>query len=154
MSLKTKALILLAVPTLIWGLTYPIGRVALEQLSPWAFSGLRFLFGALSLAPLALKQRRRPAPLAYTGDHSPRLWLWSGLLVGLILSCGSIMQLYGMTRMSAGQASFISALYASLVPVLALMFGFVPRLPVIAGILVGFIGLYLLTGGGGAGFGR
>ena len=103
--------------------------------------------------PLALRQRRRPAPLAYTGDHSPRLWLWSGLGVGVILSCGSLMQLYGMTRLSAGQVSFITTLYGSLVPVLALVLGFVPRPPVVVGLLVGFAGLYLLTGGGAASFG-
>ena len=147
MSLKARAWALLAIPTLIWGLSYPISRVALDHLSPWAYTGLRFLFGALSLLPLALRQRRRPAPLAYTGKHSPRLWLWTGLLTGFLLSCGAVMQTYGLARLPSGQVGFLTAVYSSLVPVLALVIGFVPRLLVLVGMLVSFIGLFFLAGG-------
>jgi drug/metabolite transporter (DMT)-like permease len=150
---KIRALLLLGLALLIWGLTYPISRVGLEELSPPAFSGLRYLFGALSLLPMALGQRRRPAPLAYTGGHSRWLWLWAGCLVGLILSFGSIMQAYALVRLPSGQVSFITSLYCSLVPVLALVLGVVPRPLVLAGLAVSLVGLYLLTGGGAAGLG-
>jgi drug/metabolite transporter (DMT)-like permease len=136
---------------LIWGLSYPLGRLALRDLSPPAFSGLRFLFGALSILPMALRQRHQPPPLAYTGRLSPRLWLWGGLLVGFILSCGTILQACALTQLPAGQVSFITALYSSLVPVLALIMGFVPRPLVLAGLMVSLSGLYLLTGGAASG---
>jgi drug/metabolite transporter (DMT)-like permease len=125
--------------------------VALQDLSAPAFSGLRYLFGALSLLPMALRVRRRPAVLAYAGNLSPRLWLWAGFLVGLIISCGSLLQTYALTELPAGQVSFITSLYSSLVPVLALVVGFVPRPLVLAGLGVSLAGLYLLTGGGAAG---
>jgi len=153
MSPKTKAFSLMGLAVLIWGLSYPLSRVALQELSPPAFSGLRFLFGALSLLPIALRQRRRPALLAYTGNHSPRLWLWAGLLAGFMISWGSILQSCALTKLPAGQVSFITSLYSSLVPVLALVMGFVPRPKVVAGLAVSLVGLYFLTGGAAAGLG-
>jgi drug/metabolite transporter (DMT)-like permease len=152
-SPKTKAVSLMGLAVLIWGLSYPLSRLALKELSPPAFSGLRFLFGALSLLPMALRQRRRPAILAYTGRHSPRLWLWAGLLAGFLLSWGSILQACALTRLPAGQVSFITSLYSSLVPVLALVLGLVPRPKVMAGLGVSLVGLYFLTGGSAAGLG-
>jgi drug/metabolite transporter (DMT)-like permease len=137
----------------IWGLSYPLSRLALQDLSPPAFSGLRFLFGALSLLPMAVRQRRRPALLAYTGNHSPRLWLWAGLFAGFLLSCGAILQTCALTKLPAGQVSFITSLYSSLVPVLALVMGFVPRPKVMAGLGISLVGLYFLTGAAAPGLG-
>ena len=154
MSPKLRALIFLFTATLIWGFSYPIGRAALEHLTPWAYGGLRFMFGSLSLMPLALKQRRRPAPLAYMGQDSPLLWLWAGMLSGLCLSCGAVLQLYGLSRIPASQVGFITTLYVSMVPILAFINGYIPRPLILVGLGVGLIGLYLLTGGSTGGFGK
>lgn len=154
MSSKLRALMFLLIAALIWGFSYPIGRAALEHLSPWAYGGFRFMFGALSLLPLALKRRRLTPPLAYTGNISPYLWLWSGMLGGLCLSCGSVMQLYGLSQLPASQVGFITTLYVSMVPVLAFVNGYLPRPLVLVGLSIGLFGLYLLTGGGGGEFGK
>ena len=154
MSPKIRALMFLLLAAFIWGLSYPIGRAALEHLSPWAYGGLRYLFGTLSLLPLALRKRRSPAPLAYTGNISPYLWLWGGMLSGLCLSCGAVMQLYGLSQIPASKVGFITTLYVSMVPVLAFVAGYLPRMLIIVGLGVGLVGLYLLTGGSSGGFGR
>ena len=140
--------------TFIWGCSYPIGRLALDQLSPWAYGAFRFMFGTLSLLPLALPKRRVPAPLAYSGNDSPLLWLKAGSISGLCLSIGAIIQLTGMTHLPASEVGFMTTLYVSMVPVLAFIIGYIPRLLVVAGLLVGLFGLYLLTGGEGGGFGK
>ncbi|UQZ88661.1 hypothetical protein C4J81_05365 [Deltaproteobacteria bacterium Smac51] len=147
MSPKAKAILYLLTAALIWGCSYPIGRAALEHLTPLAYSSLRFMFGTLSLVPLALRWRRRPAPMAYSGNVSPNLWLWGGMLSGLCLSIGSILQLSGLAQSSAGKVGFITTLYVSMVPVLAFVIGYVPRMLILAGLGVGLVGLYLLTGG-------
>lgn len=154
MSPKIRALIFLLVAAFIWGFSYPIGRAAMEYLSPWAYGGFRFLFGTLSLLPMALKRRRQPAPLAYTGNVSPHLWLWGGLLGGICLSLGAVMQLYGLSRLPAGQVGFMTTLYVSLVPVLAFVAGYLPRLLIVIGLGIGLCGLYLLTGEAGGDFGK
>lgn len=154
MSPKTRATIFLLTATCIWGFSNPIGRVALEHLSPWAYGGFRFMFGTLSLIPLTLKKRRSPAPLAYTGNFSPRLWLWGGMLGGLCLSCGSMLQLYGLSKVPASQVGFLTTLYVLIVPILAFVAGYVPRLLIIFGMAIGLLGLFLLTGGTARGFGH
>lgn len=154
MSPKIRALLFLLAASCIWGFSYPIGRAALEHLTPWAYGGLRFMFGALSLIPIALRKRLAPAPLAYTGNTSPRLWLWGGMLGGLCLSCGAVMQLYGLSQMPAGKVGFITTLYVSMVPVLVFVAGYMPRLLIVVGLSIGLFGLYLLTGGSSGGFGR
>ena len=152
MSDKLRALLFLLVATLIWGLSYPIGRAALDHMEPLAYGGLRYLFGSLSLLPLALKRRHQPAPMAYSGNVSPNLWLWGGILGGLSLSVGAILQLYGMAQLPASQVGFMTTLYVSLVPVLAFITGYMPRLLIVIGLAVGLFGLYLLTGGSGTSF--
>lgn len=155
MSPKMRALIFLLCASLIWGCSYPIGKLALAELSPWAYAGLRFMFGTISLLPIALKRRRRPAPTAYTGNDSPWLWLWGGAVCGLCLSLGAVLQLYGMSRMPASQVGFITTLYVSMVPILAFVIGYLPRLLIVIGLSLGLLGLYLLTGGLEAGsFGK
>ncbi len=154
MSPKIRALMFLLLASFIWGFSYPIGRLALEHMSPWAYGGFRFMFGALSLIPLTLRRRRQPAPLAYTGNVSPYLWLWGGMLGGICLSCGSVMQLYGLSQLPASQVGFMTTLYVSLVPVLAFVMGYLPRLLVVVGLGIGLAGLYLLTGGSSGDFGK
>jgi len=154
MSPKLRALMFLLLAAFIWGFSYPIGRAAMEYMTPWAYGGLRFLFGALSLLPITLRRRRQPAPLTYTGNVSPNLWLWGGMLGGLCLSCGSVMQLYGLSQLPASQVGFMTTLYVSLVPVLAFVAGYMPRLLILLGLGIGLSGLYLLTGGATGNFGR
>lgn len=147
MSPKARSLIFLFVATFIFGCSFPIGRAALDYLTPLAYGGLRFLFGALSLLPLALRVRLHPAPGIYSSEVSPYLWIWSGILAGACLSVGSMFQLYGMAGLPASQVGFITTLYVSLVPILAFILGYMPRPLVIIGLGFGLLGLYFLTGG-------
>ncbi|MDR1921991.1 MAG: DMT family transporter [Candidatus Adiutrix sp.] len=151
MPLKIRALCLLLAATFIWGFSYPISLAALKEISPWALAGLRYMFGALSLAPLVLR-RRAPTPPPASGRLA--LWFWGGLLSGCCLSCGAVMQLYGLARTPASQVGFMTSLYVSLVPVLAFIFDALPPRPaVLAGLAASLTGLYLLAGGSLEGFG-
>lgn len=153
MSVQIRAIIFLLTSTFIWGCTYAVARVALEQMQPLSYGALRFFFGALSLLPLALRRRHSPAPGAYASSDSPRLWLWAGLLGGLSLSLGTILQMYGLEQVPASEVGFLSTLYVSMVPLMAFVMGYIPRLLVVAGLTVSLAGVILLSGGG-AGFGR
>lgn len=154
MPAKIWAISFLFIATIIWGISYPIGRAALEELTPWAYGGLRFFFGSLSLLPLAMRRRRIPSPAAYAGNDPPTLWLKAGFLSGLCLSIGGVLQLYGLSQVPASQAGFITTLYVSMVPILAFVTGYLPRLLVVVGLGVGLAGLYLLTGSQAGGLGK
>lgn len=73
---------------------------------------------------------------------------------GLCLSCGAVLQLYGLSRIPASQVGFITTLYVSMVPVLAFVNGYIPRPLILVGLGIGLSGLYLLTGGEGGSFGK
>lgn len=146
-SLKIRAIFYLILTATIWGLSLPIGRYALETISPLALSGLRYLFGALAVLPMAWRQRRRLAVDNYYGEEHPLLWLKAGLIGGTLMTVGTSLQLYGLAHTTAGKAGFITTLYLSLVPVLAFVMGHIPRLLVWLGLGVGLVGLFFLTGG-------
>lgn len=148
MSPKFRAILYLILTASIWGLSFPIGRHALDTISPFALSSFRYMFGALAVFPLALRWRRRQAPGAYLDDGHPLLWLKAGIISGLVMTVGSALQLQGLAHSTAGKASFLNCLYLSLIPVLAFVTGYIPRAMVWAGLGCGLVGLYLLTGAG------
>ncbi|MGL4208434.1 MAG: DMT family transporter [Candidatus Adiutrix sp.] len=132
----------------IWGLSFPIGRYALDTISPLALSSLRYMFGSLALLPLAWRWRHRLPISNYTGDDNPYLWLKTGFICGTLLAVGTALQLKGLAHSTASKAAFLTTLYVSLVPILAFVGGQLPRPIIWAGLGVGLLGLFLLTGGG------
>ena len=149
MSYQIRAILYLLLAATIWGLSFPIGRHALDTLSPLALSGFRYLFGALAVLPLAWRQRWRQPVAGYLGEDHPLLWLKAGLMCGTLMTIGTILQMYGLANTTAGKAGFMTTLYLSLVPVLAFVIGHIPRLLVWISLGVGLVGLFLLTGAGG-----
>lgn len=148
MSNQVRAILYLLLAASIWGLSFPIGRHALDTISPLALSGFRYLFGSLAVLPLAWRQRRRQPVAGYWNDAPPLLWLKAGLIGGTLMTVGTVLQLEGLAHTTAGKAGFMTTLYLSLVPVLAFVIGHIPRLLVWLGLGVGLSGLFLLTGAG------
>ena len=149
MSNQIRAILYLLLAATIWGLSFPIGRHALDTISPMAYAGFRYMFGALAVLPLAWRQRWRPAVDSYLGSDHPLLWLKAGIICGTLLATGTVLQMYGLAQTTAGKAGFMTTLYLSLVPVLAFVIGHIPRLMVWMGLGVSLVGLFLLTGAGG-----
>jgi drug/metabolite transporter (DMT)-like permease len=53
LTLKTlKAELLLLLAAIIWGFAFVAQRVGMEHVGPFTYNGIRFMLGALSLAPL------------------------------------------------------------------------------------------------------
>ncbi|UQZ88550.1 hypothetical protein C4J81_04740 [Deltaproteobacteria bacterium Smac51] len=151
MSPKIRAILYLVLTAVIWGLSFPIGRHALDTISPMALSTFRYMFGALAVMPLAMRWRHRQALGSYLEVDAPLLWLKAGFMSGVLMTAGTALQLYGLAHSTAGKAGFLTCLYLSLVPVLAFVSGYVPRLMVWVGLVMGLAGLYLLTGAGTGG---
>ncbi len=135
---------LLLLPTpILWGITFPAGKLALDHLPPLVFMawtrGLGFL-SILLMVPL-LKSRGR--------DHSPaslRAVIGAGLLLGALIFVAYILQTEGLKRTTATNAGFITGLYVVFTPILAAML-FGQRVARAAWLSVGIsvIGLALLS---------
>lgn len=137
-----RAEVWLLLAAIIWGFAFVAQRVGMEHVGPFTYNGIRFLLGALSLAPL-LWIGRRSGPLIHPGRE--RL-IWAGsLLVGLILFAGASLQQVGIVHTTAGKAGFITGLYVVVVPLLGLLWGQRTPWGTWLGALLAITGLYLLT---------
>ena len=102
----------------IWGSTFVVQHVAMNAVGPHTFTAARFLLGSLVVAPLAYAEwkRHRNRGLAPAGRD------WAAMvLTGGFLFMGSILQQIGIIYTTVTNASFLTALYVPLVPMLALI---------------------------------
>lgn len=130
----------------IWGLAFVPQSWGMAAMGPWAFTGVRFALGALVVLPLAWRERGRAAPPRPAGGP-PRALLLAGL--GGLIFLGAALQQIGLITTSVTHASFLTALYVPLVPLLAwAIFGRRPH-PVVWPAALGCVaGTWLLTGAG------
>jgi len=127
---------LLALNTLIWGSTFLVVKYLVKISGPFTYIAFSYAVGTLLLAVIFHKR------LAHL-THSE---LRSGLLLGTALFAGYAFQASGLQFTTVSKAGFITGLYVPLVP----LFYFVflrqrPKLIALAGIMLSFVGLFLLS---------
>jgi drug/metabolite transporter (DMT)-like permease len=143
-TLKSDALLMLTAT--IWGFAFVAQRVGMEHVGPFAFNGVRFALGSLSLVPLVLLKRKNPSPVAaLVPPAGPKTVFWGGVLAGLALFMGASLQQVGLVYTTAGNAGFITGLYVVLVPILGLFWKQRPDLGTWIGAVLAAAGLYLLS---------
>ncbi len=144
---RIRANLLLMLVALIWGSAFVAQSQGMAHVGPMAFTGVRFLIGALVVLPLmGLEWRslRRQAKPLQRGDGVKIAGLGSLLLLG------AAMQQIGITSTSVTNAGFLTALYVPLVPVLSwLLLRQLPHWSVWPGALACLVGAYLLSGAQG-----
>ena len=136
MSRSVKAHILLVLITLIWGSNFVVIKNALADISPLFFNAVRMSLAAVALAMVFYRELRR-----FTAGS-----LRSGLLVGVFLFVGNELQTVGLKYTTPSKSAFLTGVSVVLVPVLLALFWkrSLNRLTA-AGVVLAFIGLYLLT---------
>ena len=134
----------LATAGVIWGGNFVLVKVAVERMPPFYYLGLRFLVGAVVLAPFCIGRLRR---------LDRRGWLL-GTAIGALLFAGFALQTVGLQTTSPGISGFLTSVYVVLVPLmLGLIIGRWPSPLVWAGIAMVMGGLTLLSLYGKVGFG-
>jgi len=113
---RLHANLLLLTTALIWGVTFVFQKMAMDDIGPLYFTGLRFLLGAAVLVPLVVMEWRQKARMA----AKPLSWgSWVGVLVtGTVLFLAATLQQIGVTGTSVANAGFLTALYVPITPVL------------------------------------
>lgn len=128
----------LALNTLIWGATFTIVKSALLDISPLLFLAFRFSLATAALAALWFFgwRKRQIEPRALTG----------GVLTGLLLFAGFLLQTLGLQLTTPPKSAFITGTTSVLVPLLAaLVYRSRPQASEVFGVLVATAGLALLT---------
>lgn len=141
---------LLLLVALIWGTTFVAQKLGMDAVGPLAFTGARFLIGALVILPLAWRERLRLQQVGVRIDGRD-MAKWCGL--GLLLFFGVVLQQVGIEGTTVSNAGFLTALYVPLVPVLAWLLGHDrPHGAVWLAALASVVGTFLLGGGHFDGF--
>ena len=130
------ALVLVAA---VWGSTFIIVKDALEQVSTMLFLTVRFSIAAIALAIIFRSRASRS-----TGNRSAELR--AGLIVGLCLFSGYVLQTAGLRFTTAAKAGFITGFYIPLVPLLgALIYRRAPQFSEVLGVVLATAGTMLMT---------
>ncbi len=121
---------------LIWGLTFPVIKIALDSSSAFSFNTVRFLVASLFFLPLVRKLSV------------------DGLKIGLVSFLGYTFQTVGMEYTTATNAGFITTLYVVFTPLISLLL-YSERIDAVDAVmaLTALSGAYLISGYGQAALG-
>ncbi len=160
---QVEANLLLMLTAMIWGFAFVAQRVGSETMGPFAFNGIRFAIGALTLLPVIYfieksEARNRiaaedgcsqavsaeDAKIAHKALMLRKYPVKAGIICGLILFSGASLQQFGIFFTTAGKTGFITALYIVLVPVFGIFLKHKVTLNAWIGVALATVGLYLL----------
>lgn len=142
---RLGANMLLLLAAAIWGFAFVAQRVGSKYLGAFAFNGIRFALGSISLIPLMIyfdktkKGSRSISRLTY------RRSVFYGIIAGIIVYAGSAFQQIGITYTTAGKAGFITGLYIVFVPIIGIFLNHKIEKSSWIGVISAVIGLYLLS---------
>ena len=123
---------------MIWGATFVLVKEALADISTLLFLAVRFTLAAAALTLVFLGPLRRAGNRA----HAVR----GGVIAGIFLFSGYLLQTFGLKLTTASKAAFITALYIPLVPVLSASFHRkAPQSAEAAGVVLAALGMGLMT---------
>ena len=145
---------LLFIAATIFGSGFVAQKLGMNYVSPFTFTFLRTLIGVLFLLPFVvfIKRSRTYAvnlnkisksSLKRYSLHN-RKFLQGSILCGLMLIIAESLQQFGLVYTEVNKASFITALYMILVPIVGIFFK--QKISLVIGIatLVSALGLYLM----------
>lgn len=138
---RTLANLTLLLATAIWGGAFVVQKAGIGELGPAMFTGVRFLIGAVVIAPLAWREFQR----VRLDRHD---WL-TMTVTGVVLFGGALIQQIGIGMTSAANAGFLTTLYVLMVPMIELAVLRRRPHPVVWPAALGSLaGAWLLSGGG------
>ena len=132
---------LLLITATIWGLGFVAQVLGMNYLEPFAFIGIRFLLGALSLVPLVMFFHYRN----WLPASSTRIVITGSLVLGVILFAAGSLQQVGIVYSNASNAGFITGLYMVIVPIIGLALKHRTGLNTWLGCVLAVVGLFLLS---------
>lgn len=115
MSRHTAHLLML-IAALIWGTTFIAQTTGMKTIGPFAFTGARYLIGALAVLPLALYEARKHS--LWTALRKDRLLMFQSIGLGVMMFGGISLQQTALQYTLVANAAFLTTLYVPAVPLL------------------------------------
>ena len=143
MTRQTRAEAALLATTVIWGGTFAVVKLAMEDVSPVLMIAIRFVSASVLLLLIAYRQIF-PIPLSS---------LQKGSLLGFFLFLGFLTQNIGLTVTTASKSAFITGMMVIFVTILQFVIERkAPKMGNLAGVALVTTGLWFLTSPDGAAF--
>ena len=135
-KLRTRAESYLLSITIIWGSTFVLTKIILEDASPFVYVALRFFIASFIFAALFFRRLR-----TISKDGVAK-----GLVLGVLLFFGFMLQTIGMKYTTASKSAFITGLMVVFTPIFQLIIERkAPKIGNIIGVVLVASGLFLLT---------
>ena len=116
--------LLLLLTAAVWGFGFVAQRSGMQHVGPFAFNGIRFPMGSLSLLPIiAWQSRKRPQLTREEKAAVKKNVLFSSFLAGTCLFIAVTFQQLGIMVTTAGNAGFITGLYVIFTPIFGIFLG-------------------------------
>jgi drug/metabolite transporter (DMT)-like permease len=129
---------LLLLTAAIWGFGFVAQRSGMEYIGPFAYNGIRFVLGSISLFPIIAWQKHG-TPL------NLKKALPGILAAGSIIFFAVTLQQIGIMFTTAGNAGFITGLYVVLTPVFGIFLGRKTGRATWIGAVFTLVGLYFIS---------
>ena len=141
-----RADLLLLLTAAVWGFGFVAQRSGMQYIGPFAFNGIRFFLGSLSLLPLiAWRKSRLKKEGELSIKPSKKNLLFSSFLAGTFLFIGVTLQQLGIMFTTAGNAGFITGLYVIFTPIIGIFLGRKTGRATWIGAFLTLTGLYFLS---------
>lgn len=143
---KFKYALALLAAAFFWGTTFAAQSIGADYVGPFTYLTIRSYIGTAFLLPFIFgrsvyakgKNTEKPA------DTEKRPLLTAGVCCGFFLFASSALQQYGIGYSTTANASFVTAMYVVIVPLLSLFLGRKPGVRVWISVILCVAGLYLL----------
>jgi drug/metabolite transporter (DMT)-like permease len=136
-----RADILLMLTAAIWGFGFVAQRSGMEYVGPFAFNGIRFILGSISLLPFIFIRRGR----SVANIVPLKRMLLPSLIAGSCLFIAVIFQQFGIIFTTVGNAGFITGLYVVLTPFFGIFLGRKTGKATWIGSILTLCGLYFIS---------
>ena len=137
MSKQLKADLSLFSITIIWGSSFIVMKNISDDVPAYAYLAMRFLVASIILALIFNKNLKG---INFSG-------IMRGLLIGLLLYAGMMLQVLGLKTTTASNSAFITGLNVIMVPIISVfLLKKRPPLNAVIGVILAALGLFFLTG--------
>lgn len=128
---------------IIWGAAFVSQKVGGELVGAFSFNFVRFLIGAIVLAPIIFITDKNNTNKDNKSDK--KLLIAGGILCGIALMIATNLQQIGLNEgATVGKAGFLTACYIVIVPFLSIFVGKKVNVLEISGVFIALIGLSFL----------
>lgn len=117
--------------------------MAAEKIDAYSVLYLRSLIALITLSPVLIYSLKKDKKNNI--EYKKKDMILSGVICGTFLTLASLLQQLGIERVSAGKTGFLTSVYILIVPFLALLFKKKSTWNVYAAILIGFLGLFIMS---------